>query len=146
MRKNKDFEHLRYCLNNCKPDYFFVRMIGSCGGAVKVREKLENKIFDFEKKLSGLSFFVNTRNVIKFPLRDYEKGFSVEPQPMDRNILGKFRSGTPKMHRDNIILNSFVLRSVFDNHLAEIYFKGNVSLETDGWLRKPYFHYWKIKK
>lgn len=148
MPKDLDFENLRLCLDNYPADFLYIRLVGSRGGTVKVNEDLEDKTLDFRKDSSGLYLLVDSNEVFHFPLKRYDKGFSlayerfledgrmhiprgVANNPYDKNLPEPERS---------------YLRTVLDHHLMEIFFKGRVNLKFHSWWEKPYWKYWTIDK
>ena len=77
MPKELDFENLRLCLDNYQSDFLYIRLVGSMGGTVKVNEGLEDKTLDFRRDSSGLYLLIDSDEVFHFPLKDYQKGFSL---------------------------------------------------------------------
>ncbi len=151
MPKELDFENLRLCLDNYTADLLYIRLIGSMGGAVKVNEGLESKTLDFRKDKSGLYMLIDSNEVFRFSLKDYQKGFSlayerIEPTEdgIGRRVIlshgiDPYSPNLPEPKR------SF-LRTVLDDHLMEIFFEGRVNLKFHSWWDKPYWKYWTIDK
>src|SRR3989338_2195714 len=77
MPKRLDFKNLKLCLDNYSADFLYIRLVGSAGGTVKVNERLESRTLDFRKDKSGLYLFIDSNEIFGFPLKDYEKGFSL---------------------------------------------------------------------
>ena len=77
MPKELDFENLKLCIDSYPADFLFIRLIGAAGGAVKVNENLEQRVLDFRKDTSGLYMLVDSHEVFHFPLKSYQKGFSL---------------------------------------------------------------------
>ena len=46
MPRDVDLENLRFCLDNLVTEDIFIRLMGSHGGTVKVKENLKNKKLD----------------------------------------------------------------------------------------------------
>jgi hypothetical protein len=141
MPKKLDFENLRLCIDNYSPDFLYIRLVGSMGGKVKVNEKLE-----------GLHMLINSDEVFHFPLKDYQKGFSLAYERIEttENGVGRmvmlsegvnpYDPNLPEPRR------SF-LRTALDDHLMEIGFKGRINLKFHSWRKKPYrWKYWTIDK
>ncbi len=151
MPKRLDFKNLRLCLDNYPADFLYIRLVGSMGGTVKVNEKLEGKTLNFRKDKSGLYLFINSSEVFHFPLKDYQKGFSLayeRIEPTENGVGRMVMLGTgidpydPNLPEPQ---RSF-LRTVLDRHLMEIFFKGRVNLKFHSWWDKPYWKYWTIDK
>ena len=149
MPKRLDFKNLRFCLCNYHADFLYIRLVGSSGGTVKVNEGLKNKILDFRKGKSGLSMLIDSREVFHFPLKDYQKGFSLAYErikPTKDGIGRMVMLGTGVDPYDPSLpepRRSF-LRTVLDDHLMEIFFEGRVNLKFHSWWKKPHWKYWKI--
>jgi hypothetical protein len=151
MPKESDFENLRYCLDNHEADSLFIRLVGSMGGTIKVNEDLDNRTLDFRKDSSGLYMLVDSEEVFHFPLKIYDRGFSIAYErirPTEdgigrRVILGHgedpYDSDLPEPRR------SF-FRHVLDDHLMEIFFKGRIGLEFHSWWDEPHWKNWTVKK
>src|SRR3989338_7977142 len=77
MPKKLDFKNLRLCLKNYTADCLYIRLVGSAGGTVKVDEDLKDRILSFKKDKSGLYLFIDSSQVFHFPLKNYQKGFSL---------------------------------------------------------------------
>jgi len=150
MPKKLDFKNLRFCLDNYTPDFLYIRLKGASGGDVKVNEDLDGRKLDFKRNSSGLHLFIDSDEVFHFPLKRYDKGFSlayerVEPTEdgVGRKVMlstgiNPYDSSLPEPRR------SF-LRNVLDDHLIEIFFKGRVNLKFHSWWIKPHWKYWTIK-
>jgi hypothetical protein len=151
MPKRLDFKNLRFCLDNYTADFLYIRLKGASGGTVKINEDLEGKKLDFRKRKSGLYIIIDSTEVFHFPLKDYEKGFSLAYERIEPTADGVGRmvilgqgidphdSSLPEPRR------SF-LRTVLDNHLMEIFFKGKVNLKFHSWWIEPHWKYWTIDK
>lgn len=149
MPKKLDFKNLRLCLDNYSADFLYIRLVGSKGGTVKVNESLEDRTLDFKKDSSGLYLLIDSEEVFHFPLRDYDKGFSLAYERIEptKDGIGRmvmlatgmdpYNPGLPEPRR------SF-LRNVFDDHLLEIFFKGRVNIKFHSWWKQPYWKYWTI--
>ncbi|MFH0798232.1 MAG: hypothetical protein V1906_02355, partial [Candidatus Woesearchaeota archaeon] len=127
----------------------YIRLMGSLGGTVKVNEGLEGRILDFKKNRSGLRIYIDSEEVFHFPLKDYEKGFSLAYERIEPTEDGIGRMVMLSHGIDPYDLKlpeprrSF-LRTVLDDHLMEIYFGGRVHLRFHSWLIKPHFKYWAV--
>lgn len=151
MPKKLDFKNLKLCLDNYPADSLFIRLVGSMGGTTKVNEKLQGRTLDFRKEKSGLYMLVDSNKIFHFPLKDYEKGFSLAYErikPTSDGIgrmvmlsrgVDPYDSQLPEPKR------SF-LRTVLDDHLMEIFFKGRINLKFHSWWIKPHWKYWTIDK
>ena len=151
MPKESDFENLRLCLDNYPINFLYIRLIGSAGGTVKVNEGLEGRILDFRKDQSGLYMLIDSNEVFRFPLKDYQKGFSLAYERIEptENGVGKmtilshgidpYDPSLPEPRR------SF-LRIVLDGHLMEIFFRGRVNIKFHSWWDEPHWKYWAIDK
>ncbi len=155
MPKRLDFKNLRLCLDNYETDWIQIRDCGGHNpdgsyrsqGLTKVDESLENRTLDFRKDDSGLYFLIDGKEVFHFPLKDYDKGFSLAYERIKPTgeivMLGTgidpYDSNLPEPRR------SF-LRHVLDDHLLEIYFKGRINLKFHSWWKKPHWKYWTVKK
>lgn len=154
MPKELDFENLRLCLDNYQTDWLFIRLRGSRGGTVKVRESLENKTLDFRRDSSGLYLLIDSDEVFHFPLNGYDsefvKGFSLAYErirPTEDGIgrmvmlshgIDPYDPSFPEPRR------SF-LRHVLDDHLVEIFFKGRINLKFHSWWDKEIgWEYWCV--
>lgn len=151
MPKKLDFKNLRECLDNYSPEFLYIRLVGSRGGNVKVNERLENKKLDFKKNKSGLFMLIDSKEVFHFPLKDYDKGFSLAYRRIEptKNGIGKlvmlgigidpYDASLPEPKKST-------LRTILDNHMMEIDFTGRVNLKFHSWWIKPHWKYWTIDK
>jgi len=151
MPKKLDFKNLRLCLDNYSPTFIYIRLVGSMGGTVKVNEKLEDKKLDFKKDKSGLYMLVDSNDVFHFPLKDYQKGFSLEYRRIEPTEDGIGRMVILSHGIDPYDPNlpepqKSTLRSVLDDHLIEIDFEGRINLKFHSWWDKPYWKYLTIDK
>ena len=95
--------------------------------------------------------FIDSNEIFGFPLKDYEKGFSLayeRIEPTEDGIgrvvmlshgIDPYAPNLPEPRR------SF-LRHVLDDHLMEIFFDGRVNLKFHSWWIKPHWKYWTIDK
>ena len=149
MPKELDFENLRLCLDNYPIDFLYIRLVGSKGGTVKVNETLEDRTLDFQKDSSGLYLLIDSEEVFHFPLKDYDKGFSLayeRIEPTEDGIGRMVVLGTGIDPYDENLpepRRSF-LRNVWDDHLIEIFFKRRINLKFHSWWQKPHWKYWTI--
>ncbi len=151
MPKRLDFKNLRLCLDNYPADFLYVRLVGSMGGTVKVNENLEGRTLDFRKDKSGLYLLIDSKEKFHFPLKNYQKGFSLAYERIEptKNGIGRmvmlsygidpYDPNLPEPRR------SF-LRTALDDHLMEIFFKSRVNLKFHSWWIKPHWKYWTIDK
>ena len=149
MPKKLDFKNLRICLDNYPADFLYIRLVGSAGGAVKVNENLKGRALDFRKDASGLYLFIDSNEIFRFPLKDYQKGFSLAYERVESTEDGigrmvilshgvdPYDSNLPEPRR------SF-LRTVLDRHLMEIFFGGRINLKFHSWWQKPHWKYWTV--
>ena len=162
MPKALDFENLRYCLDNYETDSIFIRLVGSSGGTVKVyRSRIDDRhsidkpldfqVLDFKKNNSGLHMIIDNSEVFQFPLKNYndnyQKGFSIGYNRVDdkgRKILLQRGIDPDDPELPTPIQSTF--RTVIDNHLMEIDFKGKIPLEFHSWWDEPHWKYWTVKK
>lgn len=150
MPKELDFKNLRLCLDNYQPDFLYIRLIGSMGGTVKVNESLKNKTLNFKKDSSGLYMLIDSDEVFHFPLQYYVKGFSLAYERFELGGDGIKRMYTHYGIADNPDdpnlpkpTRSF-LRTVLDDYLMEIFFKGKIDIKFHSWWKKPDIKYWTI--
>jgi hypothetical protein len=151
MPKKLDFENLRLCLDDYSADFLYIRLVGSRGGTVKVNESLEGKALNFKKNKSGLRLLIDLAEVFHFPLKEYQKGFSLAYERIEptENGIGRmimlsegidpYDPNLPEPRRS-------ILRTVLDGHLMEIFFEGRVNLKFHSWWKKPHWKYWTIDK
>ena len=151
MPKRLDFKNLRLCLDNYSADFLYIRLVGSMGGTVKINENLKDRALDFIKNESGLYLLIDLMEVFHFPLKDYQKGFSlayerVEPTKdgvgrmvMLSHGVDPYDPGLPEPRRS-------LLRIVLDQHLMEIFFNGRVNLKFHSWWDKPAWKFWTVDK
>lgn len=154
MPKKLDFKNLRMCLDNYQASWLYIRLRGSAGGTVKVDETLEGKTLDFKRNRSGLYFLVDNIEVFHFPLKDYDKGFSLAYERIEptEDGIGKKVYLYPELYPrpwDPYNCNlpepsTSILRNCLDNHLIEIFFKGRVHLKFHSWWVKPHWKYWQV--
>ena len=156
MPKKLDFKNLRFCLDNYTPDFLYIRLVGSKGGTVKVNEDLKGKTLDFKKNKTGLYILVDSRQVFHFPLKDYDKGFSLAYERIEKIKIPGRRGCGERM----VILGQGIdpydpnlpepersfLRTVLDSHLMEIFFEGRIDIKFHSWWHHPHWKYWTIKK
>jgi hypothetical protein len=143
MKKEKDFYHLDYALKNYDLMGLYIRpCFTNKKSKTEIYEKLTNKEFSFTQiKNSELTFFINNKPIIKFPLKWYNGGFLVEHlnergSPAWNELYHPMDPGLPEV-------NSTLLRNDLDHMLVEIQFKGKIGLEYDG-VMNSLDHYWKI--
>ena len=151
MPKKLDFKNLKFCLDNYTADFLYIRLAGSMGGTVKVNKNLKGRVLNFKKNESGLYLLIDSKEIFHFPLKDYQKGFSlayerVEPTAdgigrmvMLSHGIDPYDPSLPEPQR------SF-LRIVLDDHLMEIFFKGRVNLKFHSWWKKSHWKYWTVDK
>lgn len=145
LRKEKDFDNLKFALENYELMSLFIR---PCLTGDHTKEAinliLKNEEFEFVKK-KDLTFLVNEKPIINFPLREYRDGFMIEYLnekmiPAWTEIYHPMDPGLPKVH-------STLLRNGLDGLLVEIQFKGKIGLEFDGYFGTHIDDgYWKLKK
>lgn len=151
MPKKLDFKNLRLCLDHYRPDSLYIRLVGSSGGTVKVNEDLKGLLLDFRKNKLGLCILVDSKEVFHFPLKDYQKGFSLAYKRVipTEDGVGRMVMLSHGVDPYDPILpeprKSF-LRIVLDRHLMEIFFVGRVNLKFHSWWIKPHWKYWTIDK
>lgn len=149
MPKELDFKNLKLCLDNYSADWLYIRLVGSLGGTVKVNESLNGRALDFRKNKSGLRLLINSREVFHFPLKDHQKGFSLAYERIEPTKDGVARIVMLSQGVDPYDPNlpepkrSF-LRTVLDDHLMEIFFRGRVNLKFHSWWVWPHWKYWTI--
>lgn len=154
MPKELDFENLRLCLDNYQTDRILIR---DCGGyksdgsfrmygLKKVYENLENKALDFRKDSSGLYLLIDSDEIFHFPLKDYDKGFSLAYERFFEDGRMYIPGGVAdNPYNPNLPEPSrSFLRTVLDNHQMEIFFKGRIDIKFHSWWKKPDFKYWTI--
>jgi len=151
MPKRLDFKNLRLCLDNYQAESLRIRLVGSMGGTPKSNENLRGRTLDFKKGKTGLSILIDSGEVFHFPLKDYQKGFSLayeRIEPTDDGIgrvvmlsqgIDPYNQNLPEPKR------SF-LRTVLDHYLMEIGFEGRVNLKFHSWWQKPHWKYWAVEK
>ena len=157
--KKLDFKNLRLCLENYLAELIFIRDCGGynpdgtyrCRGLKKVCENLDGKSLDFKKNKNGLHFLVDNVKIFNFPLKSYEKGFSLAYERIEST-----KGGIEKMillsHGENPYDQNLpeprrsILRNVLDSHLIEITFKGRVNLKFHSWWKEPDWKYWIVVK
>src|SRR3989344_6874325 len=96
MPKKLDFKHLRLCLNHYQAEELYIRDCGGydaqgrymAQGQVKVRERLEGRTLDFHKDKSGLHLLIDAHEIFHFPLKDYDKGFSLAYERIEETANG----------------------------------------------------------
>lgn len=155
MPKHLDFSNLRYCLKNYTPLFLYIRLVGSMGGTVKVDENLKNKVLDFKKNKSGLHMLVDSKEVFNFPLKDYDKGFLITYDRFEKIHNGLKR----KFYVDNCYgepnpyspifpePETSIFRTVLDDHLMQISFKGRIDIKFHSWWDKgDGWKYWTIDR
>ncbi len=159
MPQKLDFKNLRLCLDNYRADFLYIRDCGGYNldgsyrsqGLAKVNKSLEGKILDFKKDKSGLHMLINSKEVFHFPLKHYDKGFSLAYEritPTEDGIGRMVCLSTGENPYDTNLpepRKSF-LRTVLDDHLMEIFFKGRVNLKFHSWYQKPHWKYWTVVK
>lgn len=149
--KKLDFKNLRLCLDNYSADFLYIRLVGSAGGTVKVNENLKGRTLDFRKDASGLYFLIDSNEVFHFPLKDYQKGFSLAYERIEstKDGIGRMVMLSHSVYPYDTNLpepKRSILRTVLDNHLLEIFFEGRINLKFHSWWIKPHWKYWIIDK
>ena len=148
-------ENLRNCLDWYDASSIYIRDCGgiredgkySNYGLTKVKDDLEGKTLDFQKDDSGLHIIIDSDKVFHFPLKNYNKGFSLAYDRIEKTGKMIILSHGVDPYDENLPepRESF-LRTVFDNHLMEISFSGRINLKFHSWWHKPHFKYWMIDK
>lgn len=151
MPKKLDFKNLRLCLDNYIADFLYIRLMGSMGGTVKVNQCLKGKTLDFKRNKSGLYLSIDSDEVFHFPLKNYQKGFSLAYERIEstKDGIGKMvilSTGVDPYDPSLPEPNRSLLRTVLDDHLMEIIFWGRVNLKFHSWWKKPHWKYWTIDK
>lgn len=160
LPKRLDFKNLRLCLDNYPVDSLYIRDCGGhnpdgsyrAQGLAKVNESLEEKDLNFKKDKSGLHLLIDNIKVFHFPLKDYEKGFSlayerIEPTEDGIGRMVYLSTGIDPYDPNLPEPNRSFLRNIFDKHLIKIYFKGRIHLKFHSWRRiKPYWKYFTVIK
>lgn len=159
LPKELDWKHLRFCLDNYEAERLFIRDCGGIRedgkyhiqGRTKVREKLEGKKLDFRKNNSGLYMLIDSEEVFHFPLNKekYYKGFSLAYERIEETEDGIGRmvilsTGVDPYDESLPEPRRSFLRTVLDDHLMEIFFKGRIHLKFHSWWLKPDFKFWTI--
>jgi len=145
MPKEFGFENLRLCLDEYSADFLFIRLMGSMGGDVKVKEKLGDRVLDFRNDKSGLYMLIDSDEVFRFPLNSYDKGFSLAYERIGPDgSMVMLSHGIDPYDSDLPEPEMSTLRAVLDSHLMEIYFKGRIDIKFHSWWNKPHWKYWTI--
>lgn len=146
MPKKQDFHILRLCIDNYQPDFLYIRLVGSMGGTTKVNESLEGRTLDFRKDKSGLYMLIDSKEVFHFPLKNYQKGFSVAYERFydDGRMYIPYGIPDDPYNPELPEPQRTFLRQVLDDHLMEIFFKGRIGIKFHSWWQKPHFKYWTI--
>ena len=158
MPKELDFENLRLCLDNYPLERIYIRDCGgiredgqySMQGMSKVSENLEGRTLDFRKDSSGLYILIDSDEVFHFNLgKEHWKGFSLAYERIrsTKDGIGRMvmlHTGVDPY--DHILPepNKSTLRSVLDDHLIEIDFKGRIHLKFHSWKEKPNWKFWQV--
>ena len=152
MPKWLDWKNLRKCIDNHEADSIYIRLVGSRGGTVKVNEDLDGRTLDFRKDKTGLYMLIDDVNVaFHFPLKDYEKGFSLAYERILPSSDGIGRmyipGGIPDKPYDPELPEPkrSYLRTILDHHMMEIYFKGRIDIEFHSWWIEPHWKYWTVR-
>ncbi|MBI2671760.1 hypothetical protein HYX16_02405 [Candidatus Woesearchaeota archaeon] len=159
MPKELDFENLRFCLDNYSAKRIQIRDCGGvredgkyhAQGMEKVNANLESRTLDFKKNKSGLYILVDSDEIFHFPLKDYQKGFSLEYERIEptEDCVGRrvmLSYGTDPYDPNLPEPRRSFLRTILDRHLMEIFFDGRVNLKFHSWWVKPHLKYWIIDK
>ena len=130
MKKEKDFLNLRYALDNYESFGFHVSPFSLGNRTKSIHENLENKILDFSLNNSdNLRFFIDNRELIELSLgeRNYH-GFKLEYQDSKG-----MRLLPQDQYPNNLIKEPDIsaFRSVIDDYLVEIKFKGKILLKPE---------------
>jgi len=157
MPKELDFENLRLCIDNYNPTFLYIRDCGgirengqySARGKVKVSEELKGRKLDFKKDDSGLYMLIDEGEVFHFPLKRYNKGFSVayervKPEKDGFCEMIMLMQGVDPYGANLPEPRKSTLRTDIDDHLMEIDFNGRVDLKFHSWWDKPYSKYWAV--
>lgn len=149
MPKKLDFKNLRLCLDNYIADFLYIRLTGSRGGTVKVNESLEGRALNFRKNKLGLYLLIDSDEVFHFPLKDYQKGFSlayerIKPTEDGIGRMVMLSSGVDPYDPTLPEPRRSFLRTVLDDHLLEIFFRGRVNIKLYSWWDEPCWNYWTV--
>lgn len=149
MPKKLDAKNLRLCVLHYQAERLFIRQVFSVGGEVKVSEELNERKLSFKKDKSGLTMLIDGVGVHNFPLKSYDKGFSLAYErviPTDDGIgrMVMLSTGVDPYDQNLPEPRKSILRIALDNHLMEITFEGRVHLQFHSWWIKPHWKYWTI--
>lgn len=144
MQKEKDFEHLQYALDNYQALRLVISPFSLGNSKLCLAEDLENKILKFSLEDDGLRLFTD-KELMHFPLKMQNYGFKLEyRESNDMRIYPYFNNpNDPQMPMPA----KSVFRSVIDDSLLEIAFKGKILLELDTLVKNNLGNsYWKLLK
>lgn len=128
MPKELDFENLRCCLDNYAAKEVFVQTICTKGSETLVDENLKGRKLDFRKDYSGLYLFIDSKETLHFPLKQYDMGFSMiyDPKPNSQKSM---------------------LRNFIDWKMFWIVFNEKIPLKFHSWRDEEMdLKYWTVDK
>ena len=153
MPKHLDFKNLRKCIDEYVADEIYIRDCGGyredgsyrTNGMQKVNKKLKNKEFDFRKDKNGLHILINEKEIFHFTLKDHCKGFSLAYERFNKEGIETILATGLNPNDANLPnpTRSF-LRTVMEDHLMEIYFKGKILLKPYNGKLKETYQQWTI--
>ena len=157
MRKRNDLSNLKRALRHYTPTNIYIRDCGGYNpdgsfraqGLRKVNQDLEGKLLQFVELHNNLFVCINKSRIFTFNnFSKRYKGFSLAyertEQTKDGPRMVMLPSGFNPYDCHLPEPDSSILRTIIDEHLMEITFKGRVHLKQDGWLIKPHWLYWNI--
>jgi hypothetical protein len=144
MNQEKAFENLQYALDNYKALKFKVSPFSLGHETKHLFKNLEGKTLTFQKNKGGLTFFINKKEIINLPFKKYNHGFRLEYQ--DEKECRIYHNYNNPNDPEMPLPAQSAFRTILDDLLLEIYFKGKILLEEDEFPKNQSFQYWKLKK
>ncbi len=143
LKKEKDWKHLQYALENYELKSLFIRACMSAGFKIKnISLKLKNEDFKFEKK-KDFKIFIREEPIITFPLKQYKDGFRLEY--LDKKGIRAWNENYSPLCPELLEPESSLLRNDLDDLLIEIGFKGKIRLEHEKILSLKDLNFWTLE-
>lgn len=153
------FDIINYALEKFKAENIYIRLVGSCGGTVKVNEDIRKKRLSLQRCRGGLRILIDHQEKFLFQQTSAKK---------DSRLSGKYWSvafcridsqgrmhhastGYPNLQEPGIIgpddprlpkVRQTIFRSVNSDHLMEISFAGKIPICCTDRLVTPEIRDW----
>ncbi len=158
----KYYQTLCLASEHFKAEHVFIRLVGSCGGTVKVAENIKQKKLQLKLSKDGLRIIIDSRERFLFKMTSVKKDTGIsgkcwsiaflridEQGRMHFGSTGYPNSIDPYTGPDDPRLpevKQTIFRSINRDHLIEITFLGKIPIRRLSKLvfNTPNWYYWEI--